>query len=235
VVAVVDETDRVLLKATPFTEDAEGYAKLLGLLGAPTDVLVAMEATGHYWKNLFAALVAAGFAVALLNPLRTRRFAGEDLQRTQTDAIDAVGIARLAAQKRPTASRLPDGASEELRELVRFRDRCSRTSGTGCASCTGSWIWGFRTSPLMGASSGASWRPGWRPGCSVSTPPRPAFTACRCVAWRSGRAGASRCSPRCYRSCCGGFSPKREFWQGILPGYAEYRQRVRSRLGPFIW
>jgi transposase len=94
VVAVVDESDRVLLKATPFTEDAEGYAKLfgvLGVVGAPPEALVAMEATGHYWKNLFAALVAAGFAVALVNPLRTRRFAGEDLQRTQTDAIDAVG------------------------------------------------------------------------------------------------------------------------------------------------
>ena len=129
VVAVVDETDRVLLKATPFTEDAEGYAKLLGLLGAPTDVLVAMEATGHYWKNLFAALVAAGFAVALLNPLRTRRFAGEDLQRLQTDAIDAVGIARFAAHKRPPASRLPDGATEELRELVRFRDRLRQDFG----------------------------------------------------------------------------------------------------------
>jgi transposase len=59
VVAVVDESGRVLLKATPFTEDADGYAKLLGALGAPTDALVAMEATGHYWKNLFAALVAA--------------------------------------------------------------------------------------------------------------------------------------------------------------------------------
>jgi transposase len=129
VVAVVDETDRILLKATPFTEDAEGYAKLLGLLGAPSDALVAMEATGHYWKNLFAALVAAGFAVALLNPLRTRRFAGEDLQRTQTDAIDALGIARFAAQKRPAASRLPDGASEELRELVRFRDRLRQDFG----------------------------------------------------------------------------------------------------------
>jgi transposase len=106
VVAVVDETDRVLIKATPFTEDGEGYAKLFGVLGASTDTLVALEATGHYWKNLFAALIAAGLAVALLNPLRTRRFAGEDLQRTQTDAIDAVGTARFAAQKRPA----PPGA-----------------------------------------------------------------------------------------------------------------------------
>ncbi len=129
VVAVVDETARVVLKPTPFTEDAEGYGKLLGLLGPATDTLVAMEATGHYWKNLFAALVAAGFTVALLNPLRTYRFAGEDLQRTKTDAIDAVGIARFAAQKRPPPTRLPDRATEELRELVRFRDRLVQDFG----------------------------------------------------------------------------------------------------------
>jgi len=60
---------------------------------------------------------------------RTRHFAGEDLQRTQTDAIDAVGIARFAAQKRPPASRLPDRATEELRELVRFRDRLRQDFG----------------------------------------------------------------------------------------------------------
>jgi transposase len=129
VVAAVDERETVLLQPTVFTEDAEGYHKLLSLLGPAADTLVAMEATGHYWKNLFAALVAAGFAVALLNPLRTRRFAGEDLQRTQTDAIDAMGIARFAAQKQPAASRLPDRATEELRELVRFRDRLVQDFG----------------------------------------------------------------------------------------------------------
>jgi transposase len=129
VVATLDERQAVLLTPTAFTEDADGYHKLLSLLGPPADTLVAMEATGHYWKNLFAALVAAGFAVALLNPLRTRRFAGEELQRTQTDAIDALGIARFAAQKRPVASRLPDRATEELRELVRFRDRLVQDFG----------------------------------------------------------------------------------------------------------
>jgi transposase len=129
VVAAVDETSAVRLKPTPFAEDLEGYQKLLGLLGDPGDTLVAMEATGHYWKNLFAALVAQGFAVALLNPLRTRRFAGEELQRTQTDAIDALGIARFAAQKRPALTRLPDPATEELRELVRYRDRLVQDFG----------------------------------------------------------------------------------------------------------
>lgn len=128
-VAVVDESAGVLVKATSFTEDGTGYEKLFALLGDPGDLLVAMEATGHYWQNLFAAMAAAGYAVALLNPLRTRRFAGEDLERTKTDAIDALGIARFAAQKRPVVTRLPDGATQELRELVRFRDRLMQDFG----------------------------------------------------------------------------------------------------------
>ncbi len=103
-VAVVDDTGAILLRATPVTEDTPGYQQLLELLGAAEDCLVAMEATGHYWRNLYAALVTAGFEVALLNPLRTRRFAEEELQRTKTDAIDAVGIARFAAQKRPAVT-----------------------------------------------------------------------------------------------------------------------------------
>ena len=90
---------------------------LFELLGPPEGCLLALEATGHYWRNLFVALLAKGYAVAVLNPLRTRRFAEEELQRTKTDAIDALGIARFAAQKRPPAAQLPDVATEELREL----------------------------------------------------------------------------------------------------------------------
>lgn len=128
-VAVVDEGGDVVVKPTAFSEDASGYARVLEMLGPAGEVLVAMEATGHYWRNLFAALAAAGHAVALLNPLRTSRFAGEDLQRTKTDAIDALGIARFAAQKRPVPTRLPDGATQELRELMRLRDRLTQDLG----------------------------------------------------------------------------------------------------------
>jgi transposase len=123
VVAGVDEHGAPFLKPTSFTEDAAGYAKLFELLGEPRGALVAMEATGHYWRNLFAALVTRGFAVALLNPLRTRRFAQEDLERTKTDAVDALQIARFAAQKRPPATPISDSAQDELREMVRLRDR----------------------------------------------------------------------------------------------------------------
>jgi transposase len=129
VVAVLGETGTVLVKPTPFGEDTEGYARLLDRLGPATDLLVVMEATGHYWKNLFAMLTAQGIAVTLINPLRTHRFAGEDLERTKTDAIDALGLARFGVQKRPAATRLPDTATEELRELVRLRDRLVQDFG----------------------------------------------------------------------------------------------------------
>lgn len=128
-IAIVDEEGTPVVKATPFSEDAGGYQTLLELLGAPTECKVAMEATGHYWQNLFAALAGAGFEIALLNPVRTHNFAKEDLARTKTDAIDALGIARFAQQKRPAPTRLPDSVTQELRELVRLRDRVVQDMG----------------------------------------------------------------------------------------------------------
>jgi transposase len=129
VVAVVDEHLAVLVKPTPFGEEAIGYQRLVELLGSPQDCLVAMEATGHYWRNLFAYLVSEGFSVALINPLRTRRFAEEELERTKTDAVDAVGIARFAAQKGPPASQLAEEGLDELREVVRLRERLLQDCG----------------------------------------------------------------------------------------------------------
>ena len=123
VVAVIDEDGKVVTKATEFAEDAEGYDKLFKLLGPPSRCKVAMEATGHYWQNVFATLAGAGFEVSLLNPLRTNRFAQENLSRTKTDAIDAMSIARFAREKRPAPTRLPDSATRSLREFVRLRDR----------------------------------------------------------------------------------------------------------------
>ena len=76
-VAVISGEGEVLQKARPFVEDAEGYAELFKTLGGAGEVLVAMEATGHYWKNLFAALTAEGYRVAGINPLRApRRISG---------------------------------------------------------------------------------------------------------------------------------------------------------------
>ena len=107
VLARLDAEGAPIGRPIVITEDQEGYAALIAALGPPP-ALVVMEATGHYWKNLFATLVAAGHDVALINPLAARRFQEAGLERTKTDAIDAAGLARLAFEKRPVPSRLHD-------------------------------------------------------------------------------------------------------------------------------
>lgn len=129
VVAIVSDAGELITKATKCAEDEAGYARLRAALGEPGDLLVAMEATGHYWQNLFAVLAGHGYTIALLNPLRTARFAGEELSRTKTDALDAVGIARFAQQKRPASTALTDEATRDLRELVLMRERCVQELG----------------------------------------------------------------------------------------------------------
>jgi transposase len=127
VLARLDARGVPIGKPVPFTEDREGHDTLLRLLGPPP-VLVAMEATGHHWKNLYAALVATGHHVALLNPLRTRRFQDSALERTKTDAIDAAGIARFAFEKRPEPTVLSTFAPDVTTRCGR-RGRPMRPAG----------------------------------------------------------------------------------------------------------
>ena len=42
----------------------------------PDELVVGLEATGHYWQILFEALVKAGWAVVVLNSLLTSARAG---------------------------------------------------------------------------------------------------------------------------------------------------------------
>lgn len=122
VLARLEDTGEPIGRPIAFAEDARGYRTLLEALGPPP-ALVVIEATGHYWKNLYATLAANGHDVVLLNPIVARRFQQAQLERTKTDAIDATALARLGFEKRPVPTRLHDATAEALRELVRHRDR----------------------------------------------------------------------------------------------------------------
>lgn len=129
VLAILDEDGHVLQKPSSFGENAEGYALVDGWLNEVPELLVGMEATGHYWQNLYLHLMERGVAVVLLNPLRTRRFSEEQMLRAKTDGVDARSIAKLLQEKRPAPTRIGDEATLELRELVRLRDRVVQDLG----------------------------------------------------------------------------------------------------------
>ena len=84
---------------------------LFELLGPAADCLVAL---GGDWALLAESIRRSDREGLCGRSARTRcglrRFAEEELRRTKTDAIDALGIARFAQQKRPRAAQLPDAA-----------------------------------------------------------------------------------------------------------------------------
>ena len=126
VLAAVNAQGDVTQRPISLAEDATGYARLdatLAALGTPATTLLTCEATGHYWQNLVAHLWAGGWRVALINPLRSARYAAEELVRTKTDALDALGLARFGREKQPAPMPVTDAATRELTELARLRGR----------------------------------------------------------------------------------------------------------------
>lgn len=74
--------------------------KKLGSLELLTDskLLVGMEATGHYFLNIYDFLLSLGLSVnqiALLNPLQVKSFRNTNLRGAKSDNVDAEQIAIL--------------------------------------------------------------------------------------------------------------------------------------------
>lgn len=101
--------------------DYRGIDTLVQRLGASSDALVVLEATGGYEQSVAAALASAGVAVVVANPRQVRDFARATGQLAKTDAIDAAVLALFAERVRPEPRPLPDEARQSLEALVTRR------------------------------------------------------------------------------------------------------------------
>ena len=138
-VCAVSDPDEIMLHPFPVENSLSGVelftAKVKAL--APLDqILVGMEATGHYWQcfflsqDAFAQLQASGFSVCLINPYQTNHFAKTNLKRAKTDPAfgGTLTIARFLAKAKPSPTpplgqnRLPEELIMVQRELSRLRD-----------------------------------------------------------------------------------------------------------------
>lgn len=123
-VGAVDEMGKVIMNPRTFTQNAGGFASisdLLNTLGGPTQVLVAMEATGPYWRVLRHHLARAGYRVDVINPLITSREASADVRGRKTDKLDALAIARAAIRGGHHPAPPEDPAFDSLRAYARQR------------------------------------------------------------------------------------------------------------------
>lgn len=82
---------------------------------------VVCEATGGLEHPLAAALVAEGLPVAVVNPERTRDFAGALGRAEKSDPIDAEVLALFGERIRPEIRPLPSEQVQRMRALVKRR------------------------------------------------------------------------------------------------------------------
>lgn len=109
-----------------FENTALGFQKLLThikkLIGTKTDnMLVALEATGHYWLPLYLFLVDKKYKVQVFNPYQSDALRRMTLGRAKTDSIDAELVARLARFGNQKETSLPGEELLTIRNLSRFR------------------------------------------------------------------------------------------------------------------
>jgi transposase len=104
-----------------FENTGKGLKKLMRWLSSHNVALIVMEATGKLHRKAHKALHDAGFAVAIVNPLRARLFAEAVGQLAKTDKIDAGSLALMAATVKPQVTAPRPELMETLHELLRAR------------------------------------------------------------------------------------------------------------------
>lgn len=102
--------------------DAGGVKKLKRALAVYPVALIVMEATGKFHRAAQRSLHASGFAVAVVNPLRSRLFAEAFGALAKTDGIDCRILAVMGERLQPAATPPVREEVEALQELVRCRD-----------------------------------------------------------------------------------------------------------------
>lgn len=115
-----------------FPNSKEGFGllkKTMASLGPKEQILIGMEATGHYGLCLQKALWGEGYKLKVYNPLTIEKFRGsEAVAGAKTDKLDALLIAKYMSSRPFSPTEAMDGAISEIQSLERakyflFRDR----------------------------------------------------------------------------------------------------------------
>jgi transposase len=101
--------------------DAGGWRALKRRLGRYTVERVVMEATSKFHRAAHRSLAAAGYAVAVVNPLRARLFTEAIGKLAKTDAVDAHALALMACQLAPDATAPASQTLEDMAEMAHAR------------------------------------------------------------------------------------------------------------------
>ena len=94
--SVLSSDCKVLVEPFKFTNDNDGFCKLLAVLNNydKSSLIIGLESTAHYGNNLVEFLVNRQFQVAVINPIQTSSMRKNRIRKTKTDKVDATIIAQ---------------------------------------------------------------------------------------------------------------------------------------------
>ena len=126
VASMVDDCGKTVLRSFSFSNTTDGAESLLAKLTKheinSSNLVVGLEATGHYWLSVYSFLHAQGFKQHVINPIQTDGWRkGIEIRKRKTDTIDSVLIAELVRYGNFIETSLPNEAVLSLKNLTRFR------------------------------------------------------------------------------------------------------------------
>lgn len=129
---LIDETGRKKVFQIPCNKQGfEKFGKLIKSLKVD-ELLIGMEATGHYFLNIYDFLLSLGLSsenIAVLNPLQVKAFRNTNLRGAKSDDIDATRIAVLLRFGDFQRCNVAVDKLMNLRELTRLRNELVANNG----------------------------------------------------------------------------------------------------------
>ena len=124
-VSVIDSEGKPLSQSLSFANNREGTDKLLALFArlnaSAEELVVGMEATGHYWLSLYSWLLDKGYDVKVINPIQSDAFRKMSIRKTKNDSKDSLVIAQLMRFGEYSTTRLSEENIHALKQLSRYR------------------------------------------------------------------------------------------------------------------
>ena len=123
--SIINAEGKPLLDSISITNTQEGCEKLYFLferLGiAKDDLIIGMEATGHYWLSVYEHLTEQGYDARVINPIQSDAFRKMYIRQTKNDSKDSFIIAQIMRFGEYSQTTLSDENIVAMRQLTRFR------------------------------------------------------------------------------------------------------------------
>ncbi len=134
VASLIDEKGKNIFKGFSFSNSTDGGKSLLQIIQKYADfsnVIIGMEATGHYWLSVYSFLYDYNFhSIHVINPIQTDGWRkGTEIRKRKNDIIDSILIADLIRYGDFVETTLSNEDLFALRNICRMRNYLVQSAG----------------------------------------------------------------------------------------------------------